>query len=562
MEKKNKLIILGVIILLLVASGLTFAILTWNSTMIKLGINTNCFTINYAKGNNISGSLKLINEEDLISNNKFTIKEGVGVSGVNIGINSNCSIEGYGNIILNITNISSAFTTGSSKGALKYAVLKNTSTITDPTQISTTSLLNQSFDIEKKGSIDTSGTLKLLTKQLSNTELYKYIIVIYVDNNLAGNDVTSATFQGNISADATQGRINADITLNYLNSLNSTITLASGTPDFTTVSGNNGVKVNLNNGNQLATGLGDGTKGIYKAEDDFGTSYYFRGAVDNNYVKFANFYWRIIRINGDGSIRMIYAGTSAHANGESETDSYISKPAYNSSYNDNTYVGYMTGSAGATTYASAHSNATDSTIKGVIDTWYKTNIEDKGYSTYVADAIYCNDRSIANDSATNTMLTKVNSSWTNTGFGYGKNVTAYGGFKRNWVDHTPSLKCPNNNDKFTTDSALGNGKLTYPVALITSDEIAYAGGLAYDYNTSSYIRNTDFYLYTPSYYYWTLTPWAFAGGGSSGGGWYATGYLGLDFVDNSYSAARAAVSLLSDAITGGNGTMNDLFTVG
>ena len=206
MEKKKKLIVLGVIILLLVASGLTFAILTWNSTMINIGINTNCFTINYAKGNNISGSLKLINEEDLINNNKFTIKEGVGVSSVNIGIKSTCSIEGYGNIILNITNISSAFTTGSSKGALKYAVLKNTSTITDPTQISTTSLLNQSFDIEKKGSIDASDTLKLLTKQLSNTELYKYIIVIYVDNNLAGNDITSATFTGNISADATQGK--------------------------------------------------------------------------------------------------------------------------------------------------------------------------------------------------------------------------------------------------------------------------------------------------------------------------------------------------------------------
>ena len=349
-------------------------------------------------------------------------------------------------------------------------------------------------------------------------------------------------------------------TLTHLKGLNSTITLASGTPDFTTVSGNNGVK--YVNYKQSATGLGDGTKGIYATQDDLGTSYYFRGAVDNNYVKFAGLYWRIIRINGDGSIRMIYAGTSAHANGESETDSYISKTTYNSSYNDNTYVGYMTGSTGATTYASAHSNTNNSTIKGVIDTWYKTNIVDKGYSSYVADTIYCNDRSIANDSATNATLTKISSSWTNTGLGYGTNETAYGGFKRNWVDHTPSLVCPNNNDKFTTDSALGNGKLTYPVALITSDEIAYAGGLAYDYNTSSYIRNTDFYLYTPSYYYWTLTPWAFAGGGSSVGGWFATGYLGLDFVDNSYSAARAAVSLLSDAITGGNGTMNDPFTVG
>ena len=559
MEKKNKLIILGVIILLLIASGLTFAILTWNSTMIKLGINTNCFTINYAKGNNISGSLKLINEEDLINNNRFTFKEGVGVSSVNIGINSNCSIEGYGNIILNITNISSAFTTGSSKGALKYAVLKNTSTITTPSSISTTSLLNQSFDIEKKGSIDTSGTLKLLTKQLSNTELYKYIIVIYVDNNLAGNDVTSATFQGNISADATQGKLDlAKETLNKLNSLNSTITLASGTPDFTTVSGSNGVK--YVDGSQTATGLGDGTKGIYATQDDLGTSYYFRGAVDNNYVKFANFYWRIIRINGDGSIRMIYAGTSAHANGESETDSYISKTAYNSSYNDNTYVGYMTGTKGATTYASAHSNTNNSTIKGVIDTWYKTNIVDKGYSSYVADAIYCNDRSIANDNATNAVFTKAG--YTNTGLGYGTNVTAYGGIKRNFVDHTPSLVCPNDNDKFTIDSTLGNGKLTYPVALITSDEIAYVGGLAYDYNTNSYITNTDVYLHTPSYYYWTLTPWAFAGGYSLVVYWNASGSLDGNGVSRSSLAARAAVSLLSDAITGGNGTMNDPFTVG
>ena len=560
MEKKKKLIILGVILLLIIVSGATFAILTWNSTMIKLGINTNCFTIDYTRGGDITGSLKLINEEDLISNGKFTIKEGVGVSGVNIGINSNCSIEGYGNIILNITNISSAFTTGSSKGALKYAVLKNTSTITTPSDISTTSLLNQSFDIEKKGSIDASGTLKLLTKQLSNTELYKYIIVIYVDNNLAGNDVTSATFQGNISADATQGKLDlAKETLNKLNSLNSTITLASGTPDFTTVSGNNGVKY-VNN-SQSATGLGDGTKGIYATQDDLGTSYYFRGAVDNNYVKFANFYWRIIRINGDGTIRMIYAGTSAHANGESETNSYISKTKYNSSLDDNTYVGYMTGSTGATTYASAHSNTNNSTIKGVIDTWYKTNIEDKGYSSYVADAIYCNDRSIANDSATNTMLTKVNSSWINTGLGYGTNVTAYGGFKRNFVDRTPSLKCPNNNDKFTNSSTLGNGKLTYPVALITSDEIAYAGGFAYNYNTSSYIANTEFYLHTSSYYYWTLTPWAFAGGYSSVDDWSVAGGLGWNFVNDS-NAARPAVSLLSDAITGGNGTMSNPFTVG
>ena len=204
MEKKKKLIILGVILLLIIVSGATFAILTWNSTMIKLGINTNCFTIDYTRGGDITGSLKLINEEDLISNGKFTIKEGVGVSGVNIGINSNCSIEGFGSIYLNVTNISDVFTTGDSKGALKYVVLKNTSTITNPTNINTTSLLNQSFDIVSIGNI-TSNEKKLLYKmELSNTEISKYIVVIYIDNNLAGNDITSATFSGNISSEAEQ----------------------------------------------------------------------------------------------------------------------------------------------------------------------------------------------------------------------------------------------------------------------------------------------------------------------------------------------------------------------
>ena len=570
MEKKNKLIILGVIILLLVASGLTFAILIWNSTMIKLGINTNCFTINYAKGNNISGSLKLINEEDLISNGKFTIKEGVGVSGVNIGINSNCSIEGYGNIILNITNISSAFTTGSSKGALKYAVLKNTSTITTPSDISTTSLLNQSFDIEKKGSIDTSGTLKLLTKQLSNTELYKYIIVIYVDNNLAGNDVTSATFQGNISADATQGKLDlAKETLNKLNSLNSTITLASGTPDFTTVSGNNGVKMNLD-GNQLATVLGDGTKGIYKAEDDFDTSYYFRGAVENNYVKFADFFWRIIRINGDGSIRMIYAGTSAHANRDTNQDSIIGQKAYNTNYQDNGYVGYMYGNftaptncstddntgittctGGSTSYEEAHANINDSNIKSYIDNWYNINLKDYAYA--LEDTIYCNDRSITPvDNFAGTTLT---------GTGKGIEDTAYSGFTRIYINHTPSLKCANKNDRFTVNNSIGNAKLTNPIALITSDEVIMGGAFSIDPINNFYIKNTDFYLYN-GYWYWTMTPFAAAGGPALVDRVGIGGHLDNDSVRDTYGGVRPVVSLSSDAITGGSGTMNDPFIVG
>ena len=206
MEKKKKLIILGVIILILAISGLTYAILTWTSSKRNIGLTSGCFTIDYTKGQDISGNLKLLNESDLISNNKFTIKNGIGISAVNIGIKSTCTIEGYGSIYLNVTNISDAFTTGDSKGALKYVVLDNTSTITTPSSVTVDSLLNQSFDIVSTGSITSNDTITLLTKQLSNTEIYKYLVVIYVDNALAGNSITSASFTGNISADANQGK--------------------------------------------------------------------------------------------------------------------------------------------------------------------------------------------------------------------------------------------------------------------------------------------------------------------------------------------------------------------
>ena len=552
MNNKKKLII-AIVLGIILVSGITYAILTWTSTRINLGITSDCFTIDYTKGGDITGSLKLLNEEDLITNdNKFTIKNGVGISSANIGINSNCNIEGYGRLLLNVTSISDAFTTGSSVGSLKYVVLKNTSSITNPSEVSVTSLLNQSFDIEAKGSITSSGTKDILVRNLSNTEIYKYLIVIYIDNNLASNDVVGATFTGNISADATQGKLNADYTLQKLNSLNSTIAVdTSKTPNFTTVSGNNGVKYNSDS--TTVSNQGDGTKGIYASEDDFGTSYYFRGAVENNYVSFANYYFRIIRINGDGTVRMIYAGTSPHENGYDDSSTYdtrIGTSAYNSSYNDNAYVGYMYGTTGSLTYDATHSNTNDSTIKSYIDNWYRSHLS--RYSYAIADTIYCNDRSVTPVDSFDGMAL--------TGTGIGTEDTAYSNLKRNYIDHTPSLKCTNKNDRFTVSNDIGNKALTYPVGLITLDEAAMAGGLTYDVNNSSYITNMDYYLFT-GYWYWTMTPDAFAGGGARVGFVSNDGNLSRNIVDRD-DGARPVVSLNSDAISGGRGTMTDPFIVG
>jgi hypothetical protein len=548
MEKNKKLIVLGVLALILIVSGITYAILTWTSSRVNIGLTSNCFTIDYTKGQDITNqSIKLINEKDLISDGKFTIKDGIALTYANIGIKSTCTIEGYGILKLNVTSLSDAFTTGNSKGSLKYAVLKNTSTTST---ITVTSLLNQSFDLVTRGSITKLGTIDILTEQLSNNEIYKYLIVVYIDNSLVDNDVIGSSFAGNISAEAYQGKLGADYTLQRLHSLNSSIVLdTSKTPDFSTVSGNNGVKKNLQNNSTIASNQGDGTKGIYSAEDDFGTSYYFRGTVENNYVKFANKYWRIIRINGDGSIRMIYAGTSAHANGTTYNDMKIDNSEYNTNYNDNTYVGYKIGSTGSSTYANTHSNAGNSTIKTYIDNWYETNL--KEYKYYLKDTIYCNDRKVVNINNVGGM--------TLTGDGTGTNESAYAGFDRTYVSHSPTLKCENKNDRFTVNNTMGNMELVYPIALATSDELVYAGATGIDPATMTYITNTEFYLFNGNFC-WTMTPFVFAGGYANVDFFGDFGGVGSDSVNNGISVLPV-VSLRSDAILGGSGTMNDPFVV-
>ena len=508
MEKNKKLIVLGVLALILIISGITYAILTWTSSRVNIGLTSNCFTIDYTKGNDIANaSIKALNESDLISDNKFTIKEGIALTYANIGIKSTCTIEGYGSLYLNVTTLSSAFSTGNSKGALKYAVLDNTSTTST---VTVASLLNQQFNIVSKGSITSTGKITLLTKQLSNTKLNKYLIVIYADVSKIANDAMDASFNGTVSADANQGELSTLVKLG--------LTISNGTPDFTKSS------------------ISDGTNGIYSAKDDLGTSYYFRGNVTNNYVKFANKYWRIIRINGDGTIRMIYAGTSAHANGyndSSTNDMSIGESAFNSSYNDNTYVGYMYGTAGATTYANTHSNTTNSTIKTELDSWYDTNIVNTGNEKYIADAIYCNDRSVSS------------------GTGIGTTNTTYAAQTR-ISNGQPTLKCTNNSDKFTKSTTIGNGKLTKMIGLITSDEVMYAGGANSD--------NTEYYLYSGAWY-WTMAPYWFTSGRARVR--YVDSYGGLSSHSvNDPIAIRPVVSLKSDAISRGSGTAASPFLVG
>ncbi len=229
---------------------------------------------------------------------------------------------------------------------------------------------------------------------------------------------------------------------------------------------------------------------IYQAPDGDGTSYYFAGNTTENWLSFAGFYWRIIRINGDGTVRIIYNGTSTSTTGSGTQLSSTS--TFNSSYNNNAYAGYMY------TFNQVHGLGTSSTIKGRVDEWYQNNIANNtDYTSKISTTIgFCGDRSPSTSDSTSNGLGGTGSAITY----YGALIRLYNGF--NQGNASPTYDCPNDSDLYTVDgTGIGNEALTYPVGLITADEIVYAGG-------GVGLSNSSYYLYTNSSY-WTMSPYAF-----------------------------------------------------
>ena len=397
-----------------------------------------------------------------------------------------------------------------------------------------------------------------------------------------------------------------------------------------------------------------GDLGLYKTRDNDGDTYFYRGAVTNNHVKFGNAYWRIVRINGDGSIRLIYNGTNAETIGNVTNGASIGNSAYNDHYADPAHVGYMygndysniditsaevgfvdlnadreyyfsksytfdpatrwyhltvtegnyiqkkvsqmsdsdyatypymcpraygtSGSANCpfilkgnhtngatnirgqyitrshTSYAKTVENTASSNIKTAVDNWYVANIvgrtnndsdvtNGKTLEDYIdEDAIFCNDRKVDSGDGFRTAPT-----------------TLYGAYNRiyhgNSNGRTANLVCSQAVDKFSKTTTKGNGKLSYPVALITADEVALAGG---KYNTA----NSDYYLRTNGYY-WTMTPSLFVDVNAIANVWLVNPAGGLSNfnVGNGYGV-RAVINLKSDVlISSGNGSSTSPYEI-
>ena len=243
--------------------------------------------------------------------------------------------------------------------------------------------------------------------------------------------------------------------------------------------------------------------GLYKSTDtDSGNpTYYFRGNVTNNYVKFADLTWRIIRINEDGTVRMILDGAIDNNN-------------YKYSENSSSFI---------------YSYYSNSSIKGVIENWYSNNLS--GYTNYISSQIFCEQAKVCNysydDSVNDQYDCKLGSETL-----------------QNYDKYTPSFKC--------TSDLNGYGAINSKVGLLNYDELIYAGGYPHDNSSNYYIYLDDEWT--------TMSPIEF----SNSAGIWSIYYdeIGLDsLVSGEFFVIRPVINILSDIKVTGNGTESNPYVV-
>lgn len=266
--------------------------------------------------------------------------------------------------------------------------------------------------------------------------------------------------------------------------------------------------------------------GLFSALDDDGTTIYYRGVNENNYVKFAGFIWRIMRINGDGSIRIILDGITSKVKQEGSTVLAGSNVRYN---NEN----YNPGPTNNTNLPTAleYASYDGGELEEAINLFYTTYLS--SYSSHFADAIFCSDTGLGGTYSDGT-------NW------------FFSAYTRIEVNKQPSFIC-NADYKYT----ISNSKLSHPIATTSADEVTYAGALNDTTNMNYYLNNVT----TINYYWWTMTPRLW----NSSLGLHAypvrtKGGLGNTLV-NTNIGVRPVINLVSTTTVTGEGTSTSPWVV-
>ena len=563
------LVIIGVLLVVTIIIGISYAyffnIEIKNNNTISGNINTNSYVF-ATKG---TGSLSITLDQDKLD-----------IANASNDYSSYVSSDGsYVSIVLDAKGLKKVY--------CSYDLVYVPSTTYKPNEgavnagLKELTLSGTSNNGNSFSEIDISGSSTITL--ISNVEISTDASVIeewnftakYYNLDVIQDNVIGQTFTGNIKVANTNCSFNEQKT-----ALGGNYVLLKSTGNSSVVD----AKIEIEDkGNPDFSIIAVLDEGMLAAKDDLGTSYYFRGAVANNWVKYGKYaqdmyncnngtisttdtgnsctkiasggddiYWRIIRINGDGSIRMIYSGVTpptestkvVMTNGTS-----IGNSPFNLAYNSAEHVGYMY------TIGEQHGTGTNSTIKTFLDDWYAnyTNLNDLG--TKITDQINCYDRTASTNSGG---TSEEISPWLSTGADY-----YYGSLNRIWLNDVdngiyaaPVLTCSNSNDKFTVSTAYGNGKLSYPVGLISIDEASMAG-LAHNSNFED--GNKEYYLYTGQIY-WPGSPFLFDSGGNATNFIIQDSYISNNRVEQSYGV-RPVVSLSSNVKLKGSGTYDDIYNI-
>ena len=251
-------------------------------------------------------------------------------------------------------------------------------------------------------------------------------------------------------------------------------------------------------------------------------------------------YWRIIRTNADGSIKLLYAGTSLDTE-----KAYIGMSEFNTTDNDPMYVGYKYGTTGS--LENNRLNTNNSIIKTYADNWYKNNLT--AYTKYLSkDAVYCNDRSLASGETYSTTK-KFN----------------YAPLERIYTNKQPTYNCTNMSDAFSVNNT--SAKLDYPVGLMTIDELSYAGGeggITLDAPYAWYYTNANGKSITGSEPFRSFSPSLWGGYRSDVLGVVGSGEPGylLNYGVADSLVVRPSISLLScNLISRGDGSPENPYVV-
>jgi len=525
---KNKKVvysIIGLIALVLVTIGITYAY--WLVTKTQEGenvISSGCLDISLS---NEANDISLTNQFPLSD------EEGINLTPYTFTVTNNCNTSVDYQIALEAIGDES---TALSSNALKVALNDEAKLFSSYKEVDTT--VSGAYEARKLG----TGTL---ASKGSEGASDSYSLRIWIDENADISEINKI-FTSKISVTIGQGIKNIVNPYEEGTIAHNIIDNYGGTNNIEELDASTGA---------FETDTTASDANVYKTQDDLGDSYYFRGAPTNNYVEFGTYaedttltvydftnqtektvevkagspmYWRIVRINGDGSIRLIYDGIELVANGVAHRAT-IGVTAYNTNYNDAKYVGYTYDVDGVDT---------NSTIKGVVDAWYDKHLKTT-YGTHIADEIFCNDRSgVRTDD-------------------YG--TTYYAPYDRLSNNKKPVLTCTNKEDRYTTSTDIGNGKLTdaegnaRPIGLLTADEVFMAGG-----TTAS---NNSYYLYSGEIY-WTSTPHYIDGGMASVR--IVDNVLGAFnniYVNEGSLSVRPVINLKADTLIEGKGTIDSPYKI-